>query len=177
MTLPGAAPDRNTAPADGRIRRAVATDVDGVTALWIDLTLHHARLDPLFALRRGAEDEVRRIVGAQLRDPDRTAIFVAALLPEADTRSTLAGFCTVRVDAAPPIHPETQRAEITDLAVRAGARREGLGTALVDAAYAWLRGRSVERVEVRVASANAEGQAFWRARGFTDLMDVLHQRL
>ena len=40
-----------------------------------------------------------------------------------------------------------------------------------------LRVPSRELFEVRVASGNAEGQAFWRALGFDDLMDVLHKRL
>jgi hypothetical protein len=33
------------------------------------------------------------------------------------------------------------------------------------------------RVEVRVAARNAEGQAFWRALGFGDFVDVLDRRL
>ena len=33
------------------------------------------------------------------------------------------------------------------------------------------------RVEVRVAAYNDAGQAFWRAQGFGDFMDVLHRRL
>jgi hypothetical protein len=32
-------------------------------------------------------------------------------------------------------------------------------------------------VVVRVAVRNAEGQAFWRALGFSDWMDVLERRL
>ena len=40
-----------------------------------------------------------------------------------------------------------------------------------------LRRNGMKRVEVRVASRNPEGQAFWRALGFGDLMDVLHRRL
>ena len=155
---------------DRGVRRAVARDLDRVTALWIDLTLHHARLEPMFALRPGAEDEVRRLVAAQLRDPD-VAIFVCEAGPG------LAGFCSVRVDRAPPIHPESERAEITDLAVRLEARRGGIATVLVDVAVAWVRQQGLDRVEARVLTANAEGQGFWRARGFADLMDVLHLRL
>jgi hypothetical protein len=35
----------------------------------------------------------------------------------------------------------------------------------------------VPRVEVRVAVRNAEGQAFWRALGYDDLVDVLQRPL
>ena len=41
----------------------------------------------------------------------------------------------------------------------------------------WLRERGVPRVEVRVAVRNAAGQAFWRALGYDDLVDVLQRSL
>ena len=40
-----------------------------------------------------------------------------------------------------------------------------------------LSSAGVERVEVHVAHGNPEGQGFWRSRGFSDLMDVLHRRM
>jgi GNAT superfamily N-acetyltransferase len=134
------------------------------------LTEHHASVDPLFALRPDADAEIRRLLDAILRDPD-AAIFVY------ERDGALLGFCTVRIDRAPPIQVEAQRAEITDLMVRASQRRRGLGRALVERALSWVEERGVERCEVRVASRNSEGQRFWRAVGFDDLMDVLHRRL
>jgi ribosomal protein S18 acetylase RimI-like enzyme len=145
-------------------------DLDRVTALWTALTAHHAALDPLFRLRPGADSEVRALLGAQLQDPD-AAIFVC------ENGGDLAGFCSVRIDRAPPIYREQERAEITDLGVREAARRRGIGSALVAAAYEWIAGQGVGRVEVRVAARNSEGQAFWRALGFHDLMDVLQRPL
>jgi GNAT superfamily N-acetyltransferase len=134
------------------------------------LTEHHASVDPLFALRPDADAEIRRLLDAILRDPD-AAIFVY------ERDGALLGFCTVRIDRAPPIQVEVQRAEITDLMVRASQRRRGLGRALVERALSWVEERGVERCEVRVASRNSEGRRFWRSVGFDDLMDVLHRRL
>jgi len=134
------------------------------------LTEHHASVDPLFALRPDADAEIRRLLAAILRDPD-AAIFVY------ERDGALLGFCTVRIDRAPPIQVEVQRAEITDLMVCANQRRRGLGRALVERALSWVKERGVERCEVRVASRNSEGQRFWKAVGFDDLMDVLHRRL
>lgn len=152
------------------VRPAERRDLDRVAALWLALTDHHAALDPLFALRDGAEDEVRRILEAQLRDPD-----TAVLLHE--DAGTLSGLCIVRVDRAPPIQAEVSRGEITDLFVCEAARRRGVGRALVAAGVGWARERGADRLEVRVAVRNREGQAFWRASGFGDFMDVLHRRL
>lgn len=151
-------------------RRAGGADRSDVARLWLALTRHHAERDPLFALRPGAEAEVLRLVGAQLRDP-ATAIFVAG------PRGGLGGFASVHVAHAPPIHRETLRAEISDLFVAPAWRRGGWGRALVDAATRWAAERGAPRVEVRVAARNPEGQAFWRALGYAEHMDVLERRL
>jgi len=150
------------------VRRAGVAELDALVELWLEVARHHQDLDPYFRLRPDARDEARQLLARELADPDAAA-FVAG--------DPAAGFCIVRVDQAPPIHEETGRAEITDLGVRPGARRAGLGRALVGEAMAWARERGVERVEIRVAAANSEGQAFWRAVGFGDFMDVLHRRL
>jgi ribosomal protein S18 acetylase RimI-like enzyme len=154
----------------GAVRRAVARDLDRVAALWCAITEHHAKLDPLFTLRPDAGAEIDALLAAQFADPD-AAVFVWV------QGGDLPGFCIVRIDRAPPILAETARAEITDLGVRPAARRRGIGRALVAEATGWVRGRGVRRIEVQVASRNAEGQAFWRALGYGDLMDVLQRRL
>ncbi len=110
------------------------------------------------------------MLAAILRDPD-AAIFVC------ERDGALLGFCTVRIDCAPPIQIEVERAEITDLMVSAPERRRGVGRALAERALGWVKERGVERCEVRVASRNSEGQRFWRSVGFGDLMDVLQRRL
>ena len=161
MSEPGAA---------GAVRSARIQDLDRVAALWTAITDHHAHLDPLFRMRPGGDAELRELLGGLLRDPD-AEIFVY------DVDGDLPGMCIVRIDRAPPILEEVERAEITDLGVREGQRRHGIGRVLVAEALAWVRENGVERVEVQVARGNAEGQAFWRAQGFLDLMDVLHRRL
>lgn len=156
--------------SEGHVREAESRDLDRVSALWSAITAHHQHLDPLFTMRKDADDELRQLLAALQRDRD-AAIFVY------DQQGDLPGLCIVRIDRSPPILEEIERAEITDLGVREGYRRAGIGRQLVEAALQWIRECGVERVEVQVAHGNAEGQAFWRALGFGDLMDVLHRRL
>jgi GNAT superfamily N-acetyltransferase len=160
-----------TARADEtRTRRAGGAELADVTALWLALTRHHEALDPAFALRPGAEAEVRRLLEAHLGDP-ATAIFLA------DDAAPPDGFAIAHLSRAPPIHPETCRAEITDLFVAPAARRRGLGRALVAAATRWAKGRGAERLEARVVAGNDLGQAFWRSVGFASCVDVLQRRV
>ena len=156
----------------GRVRPARMQEIDLVAALWALITVHHAALDPLFRMRRGplADGELRELLRALQRDPDAEILVY-------DLEGTLVGLCIVRIDHAPPILEETERAEITDLGVRPALRRRGIATRLVDEAQAWVSDRGVARIEIQVAHGNHEGQAFWRARGFADFMDVLHKRV
>ena len=163
-------------PPEGRIREASQSDRDAVAALWTDLALHHESIDPVFTLRPDAALEIRALVSAQLNDPDAVT-FVWERTAPGPGFGKLAGLCIVRIDRAPPINWEVERAEVTDLIVEKGSRRLGIGGALLDAALAWVTRNGVERVEVRVAARNAQGQAFWRARGFGDWMDVLQLHL
>lgn len=168
---------------EGRVRVARMQEIDLVAALWALITEHHAGLDPLFSMRRGpvAEGELRELLRALARDPDAQIFVYDASGGDAsdgsDSRGQLEGLCIVRIDRAPPILVETERAEITDLGVRPALRRRGIARLLVEASMTWVRDRGVSRVEIQVASGNREGQAFWRAMGYTDLMDVLHKRL
>jgi len=152
------------------VRPGGRRDLAAVVALWSELVRHHAPLDPHYRVADGAEEVWRDFLARLLREPD-AAVFVQ------ERDGAACGFVVAELARATPVLRETVRAEITDLYVRPEARRRGSGRALVEAALAWVGERGVERVEVRVVAGNAEGQAFWRALGFADFVDVLHRRL
>ena len=152
------------------VRAATRRDRDRVVELWLALLEHHTPLDPHYQVRPGAESEWRRLVEHLLKGRD-SAVFVW------EEGGALLGFCSAQVQPAPPVLVETARGEITDLLVVPAARRRGVARALVEATASWLREREVERVTVRVDARNPEAQAFWRAMGYGDFMDVLQRRL
>ncbi len=154
----------------GVVRPARMRDLDRIAAMWTAITRHHEQLDPLFRMRPDADGELRELLSGMLRDVD-----VELLVYDVD--GDLPGMCIVRVDCAPPILEETERAEITDLSVREDSRRSGIGSTLVAEAVRWAKDRGIARLEVQVAHGNREGQGFWRNLGFADLMDVLHRRI
>jgi ribosomal protein S18 acetylase RimI-like enzyme len=154
----------------GAARLARRDDVAAVAALWAALVDEHATLDPVFAVRAAAAAELPGVVERLLRDP-------AAGMWVWEDGKGVAGFCAAQRRAAPAAAHERTRVEITELAVAPEARRRGAGRALVSAALAWAAAGGAGRIEVRVAARNATGQAFWRALGFADFVDVLDRRL
>lgn len=152
-------------------RPARRADVAAVAALWAALVEEHAAIDPAFAVRSGAAAELPATVARMLDAPD------ARLWVWEGVDGAVAGFCAAQRHAAPPAAAERARIEITELAVAPGARRRGVGRALAGAALAWAAAAGAARVEVRVAARNPAGQAFWRALGFADFVDVLDRRL
>ncbi len=149
------------------VRLAAPRDLARVAALFALLIQHHAEDAARFGLARDPEEELRGTLGALLRDADR-ALFVAEA-----SGGNLVGFCLARVLRRAAFFAEPLRGEIEHVFVREEARRGGAGRALVAAAFAGLRERGARRVELQVAHANAEAQAFWRALGFRASMDVL----
>jgi GNAT superfamily N-acetyltransferase len=156
-------------PATGAPRRAEARDLAAIAELLGGILAHHAAIDPAFAVRPGAGARLPELLARRLRDPE-SALFVF------DAAGELAGFCAVRVERAPGVLVEAARAEITELGVAPGRRRQGIGRALAEAARCWAGSQTAARVEVRVAARNPEGQAFWRALGYDSFVDVLHRR-
>ncbi|MBW2270073.1 MAG: GNAT family N-acetyltransferase [Deltaproteobacteria bacterium] len=139
-------------------------------ALWRELMRHHAPLDPQYDLVPGAA-AAWRVHLAGLLGGASGAVFVSG------EEGAPGAFCSVELRPAPPLLSEPGRAEITDLFVSPALRRNGCGRALVEAALVWIRERGIARVEVRVVAANRDGQAFWRALGWGDFVDVLQRRL
>lgn len=59
--------------------------------------------------------------------------------------------------------------EIQDLVVASTARRQGVGTVLLDAARAWAAARGVRRIELNVYEFNAGAQTLYELEGYATL--------
>jgi len=65
-----------------------------------------------------------------------------------------------------------RRGTICHLAVAANEKRQGIGTALVDATIAALQNEGIRKVWLVVMADNAHGQHFWEKQGFTQRTDI-----
>jgi len=151
------------------VRPAAQRELERVAALWTLLLAHHAETPSLAPAPR-PEAALRAHVEALAASGDG-----ALLVAERD--GALAGFAALRALRRPPLFAQTERGEIEALYVRREARRRGVGRDLVQASLRWMAARGLRRAAIQVAADNAEGQAFWRALGFADAMDVLERPL
>ena len=151
------------------VRPALPRELDRVAALWTLLLQHHVTV-PGLAPAPSPEHAVRAHLAELAADP-------AAALLVGERDAALAGFAALRAVRRPPLFAETERGEIEALFVRQEDRRAGVGRALVEEALRWMAARGLPRAALQVAATNAAGEAFWRALGFADAMDVLERPL
>ncbi|MCL2487652.1 MAG: GNAT family N-acetyltransferase [Oscillospiraceae bacterium] len=129
-----------------------ADDYDAVYALWRDT--------PNMGLNN-MDDTREGIVRYLLRNP-RTC-FVA----EKDAGNSVVGVILSGNDG--------RRGYIHHAAVRQSERRQGIGTALVEAALAALEREGICKVALVAFRKNEDGNAFWEKRGFGEREDLVYR--
>jgi RimJ/RimL family protein N-acetyltransferase len=139
-----------------RIRHAEPADAEQLTRLADAVSAEpEGWLISVAGEWRSAGDE-RRYLKA-LRRYAHAAVFVAE-----DENGTLVGRLSVGRDP----HPASSHVADVGLMVARGARRQGVGTALLQAAVEWAREAGVRKLELHVFPWNEAGIALYEAFGF-----------
>jgi RimJ/RimL family protein N-acetyltransferase len=141
---------------DFRIRHADPSDADQLT--WLADAVSAEPEGWLISVAgewRSAGDE-RRFLKA-LRRYEHAAVFVAE-----SEDGTLVGRLSVGRDP----HPASSHVADVGLMVALGARRQGVGTALMRAAVEWAREAGVRKLELHVFPWNEAAIALYDAFGF-----------
>jgi ribosomal protein S18 acetylase RimI-like enzyme len=169
------------------IRPATRADLPRLIVLFQQAIAYQRQLMPFFDLVRHVD--WRRFVEAKLQHP-RERVVVAEWSGEVmgyvavqisfPARHGLLKRALRRLVALPRPHSIVQPKRvgwIEDCYVEPQARRRGIGSALVQAALAWLRAQHVTRVELAVLVANREGLAFWEQQGFGAVRVMLSREI
>jgi RimJ/RimL family protein N-acetyltransferase len=73
-----------------------------------------------------------------------------------------------RLDAARDLHPAAAHVAEIGIVVARDARRQGVGTALLEAVRAWCREVGIRRLELHVFPDNEASLHFFRGHGFVE---------
>lgn len=146
-----------------RVRAARHADVPALAAIWQELMDLHERTDERFAL---ADDAVVRWRALAHEILGRDDGFLQ--LAELDGRPV--GFCLGWLAKNPAIYRISEVGFISEIAVTASCRRQGVGRALIDSARAWFRGHRVAEFQLSTAVWNESAQSFWVANGGAPLL-------
>jgi ribosomal protein S18 acetylase RimI-like enzyme len=154
------------------IRRATEADFPALSELWREADAFHAAALPERFRVPAGDARPREFVAAELAKAD-AAVFVA------EEAGPVRGFVRVATRHAPDVPCFVPRAvaAIEELVVAAGARRRGLGRALMERAHAWARERGLTEVELSVYAFNAGALALYERLGYTVTLHRLTRRL
>ncbi len=139
--------------------------MDAVAGLWQALVDYHRRLDSDLppATPQGARRYARRLMD-RLDDP-MSRVLVA------EKHGDVVGYVLgVVVDLAPEMFAQEASGFLADIFVEENSRREGVGTALVEALATWFREKGLRYFEWHVAARNQDSIAFWRQLGGREVM-------
>jgi GNAT superfamily N-acetyltransferase len=156
-------------PADPRIRPAGSSDRAALLGLWLDLVLHHRRLDPDYPSLPGVRE-------ALLAELERGLGGAGCQIWLAEVEGVPVGFLFAEVDGPEGGTSSGGPSWIHELYVEPDWRRQGLARALVDEASEFFDERGQSRFSVRVESANQDGLRFWRELGLEERARILEKR-
>ena len=155
-----------------RIRRATRDDLDVLGRLGAALMRGHYAYDPERFMAPGATPEkgYARFLASQLDQAD-AAIFVA------DHAGTVAGYVYAGIEPVSWRELRDECGYVHDLVVDDDHRGHGIGTALMDAALAWMSERGVPRAVLCTAQRNERGQRLFEHLGFRRTMIEMTKEL
>jgi ribosomal protein S18 acetylase RimI-like enzyme len=148
------------------VRAATLNDLPELSRLWHEKMVLLQQFDSRFILTPDAVGRWPDVVTAWLEDDD-CRICVA----ERDHRAL--GYAVAWVKPAPPGLFSDRIGYITEIVVDAHAHQGGLGRLLLSALREWFTAQEIQQIVAYVPHRGAVEQAFWRAQGATEWVDLM----
>jgi ribosomal protein S18 acetylase RimI-like enzyme len=154
------------------VRRARSEDMTALGRLGGLLMRMHFAFDAARFMAPGDDPEsgYAWFLGTQLRDPD-VAVFVA------ERDGSVIGYVYAGLEPQNWKELREPAGFIHDVVVDAAGRRDGVATALIDAAVEWLRERGAPRVMLWTAEQNVGAQRLFAKLGFRRTMIEMTREL
>jgi ribosomal protein S18 acetylase RimI-like enzyme len=157
---------------DVAIRRATETDLPALGRLGGQLMRVHYAFDRQRFMSPGSDPEsgYASFLGTQLAEPD-AIVFVA------ERGARIAGYVYASLEPRSWKELREPAGFIHDLAVEPECRGLRIGTALLEAAVAWLRGKGAPRVLLWTAEPNEAARRLFEQHGFRRTMVEMTKEL
>ncbi len=143
------------------VRPARADDLETIVALNTVVQAFHATRNPDYFKVDPRPREVADLLAEQIRQPGHH-VFIASI------RERAVGYvwCEVQDIAATALTHRLRRLFVHHVAVAEGARRRGVGSALLDEVDGLARSRGIDRVDLSAWSFNEPARRLFEKRGF-----------
>lgn len=147
----------------------VATDkhIPEIIEVWKEFMDFHKDIDPY--LGRGENGHIQ--FENHLRDlmkSEDTQILIAL------DKDCAVGYSVSLISKRNPIFKSETYGLISDMAVKSGYRRRGIGEQMLARIYEWFESRNIDRIELNVVARNQIGYSFWKKHGFKDYIHRLY---
>ena len=152
------------------IRIAKLVDVPAMAALWHERLMLQQHTDRRYQIAPDGPARWSAAVTDWLAD-DQYVVYVA------EYDSQIVGYIIGCVQASPPgVLPE-RVGTILEIAIGVHSNQSGLGRQLLDPVRTWFCGRGLTHLIAHVPRRQPVEQAFWRALGAAELMDMMWMKL
>jgi ribosomal protein S18 acetylase RimI-like enzyme len=148
------------------IRPAVAADIPKTAVLWHEKIILQQQSDSRLKLLPDASTRWTAAAAEWLTN-DRCRMNVALRNDE------IVGYIVGWIQANQPGLLPERLGVITDIAVGVHSYQSGLGRLLLESVRAWFREQGINQLIAHVPSRQPVEQAFWRASGATELIDMM----
>ncbi|MGQ9888543.1 MAG: GNAT family N-acetyltransferase [Aggregatilineales bacterium] len=154
------------------VRAAGSRDLPALAALWHERMTLLLQFDRRFALAPDGREQWAEAAARWLATPE--CLIVVA---ESKADAALVGYAVGWIERAPLGLLPARMGCISDMHIAMHSYQNGLGRRLLDSLRTWFRQQGVESLVVRAARRLPVEQAFWRALGATEWVDVMWMKL
>jgi GNAT superfamily N-acetyltransferase len=150
-----------------RIIKADESHIPQITEIWKELVDLHADILPFYTRREEGPGNFEKYARLSIMS-DKSLMLVAL---EDDQ---VVAYSISNVAKHPPVYLTEIYGLISDMAVRSGHRRKGVGDAMLREIKEWFASRGIHRIELHATPGNTSGYSFWKKHGFVDYEHIMY---
>lgn len=154
------------------VRTASLDDLPALAALWHERMTLLQQFDQRFALAPDAREQWAGAAARWLTAPD--CLIVTG---ERERDAALVGYAIGRIEGAPAGLLPARVGCVSEMHIAVHSYQNGLGRSLLDRLRTWFKQQDVETLTIRAMRRLPVEQAFWRALGATEWVDVMWMKL